>query len=50
MMLAGASVVGLGSVVRRSGPGVFSQICDGIQKYLERKNIENVSELVGIAH
>ena len=48
MMMAGASAVEIGSAVY-TGLELFEEICDGISKYLERKNM-GLDEIVGIAH
>lgn len=50
VMLAGASAVQLGSVIAYQGLTIFNTICVGIKNYLERKNLKNVMEIVGLAH
>jgi dihydroorotate dehydrogenase (NAD+) catalytic subunit len=49
-MLAGASAVQLGSVIASEGLASFDMICSGIQRYLMRKNVKSVMEIIGIAH
>ena len=49
-MLAGASVVQLGSVIGYEGITAFRNISCGIKKYLESKGFNKVTEIVGLAH
>ena len=49
-MLAGASVVQLGSVIGYEGITAFRNISCGIKKYLENKGFKKVTEIVGLAH
>ncbi|HEX5457633.1 MAG TPA: dihydroorotate dehydrogenase [Candidatus Nitrosotalea sp.] len=48
-LLAGASAVQIGSAVGERWTGVFSEINNGISKYMEKKNYKKLSEMVGIA-
>jgi len=47
-MLAGASAVQIGSAVGEKWTGVFSDINNGISKYMEKKGFSKISEVVGI--
>jgi dihydroorotate dehydrogenase (NAD+) catalytic subunit len=49
-MLAGASAIQLSSVIGHEGVGTFQKINLGVKKYLERKRLKTLSELVGLAH
>jgi dihydroorotate dehydrogenase (NAD+) catalytic subunit len=49
-MLAGASAIQLSSVIGHEGVATFQKINLGIKKYLERKGLKNLSDLVGLAH
>jgi dihydroorotate dehydrogenase (NAD+) catalytic subunit len=49
-MLAGASAVQIGSAIAYEGLGVFRSIITGLKLYLEKKQLENAGELVGLAH
>ena len=49
-MLAGASVVQLGSVIGYHGITAFKNISWGIQKYLENKGFKKATEIIGLAH
>jgi len=47
-ILAGASAVQIGSAVGEKWTGVFSDINNGISKYMEKKGFSKISEVVGI--
>ena len=49
-MIAGASAVQIGSVLGSKGPRIFNQITKALKNYIERKNLKNISEIIGIAH
>jgi dihydroorotate dehydrogenase (NAD+) catalytic subunit len=49
-MLAGASAIQRGSVIGYEGFGAFQRICLGLKRYLDRKGMKNLKELVGLAH
>jgi dihydroorotate dehydrogenase (NAD+) catalytic subunit len=48
-ILAGASAVQIGSALVDKWGGVFSEINNGISKYMEKKNFSKINEMVGIA-
>ena len=48
-LLAGSSAVQIGSAVGEKWTRVFSEVNDGISKYMEKKNYKKISEMVGIA-
>lgn len=48
-ILLGASIVEIGTAVMRNGFRIIEDLIDGVQVYLEEKNIANVSDLVGKA-
>jgi dihydroorotate dehydrogenase (NAD+) catalytic subunit len=50
MMLAGASLVGVGTAVGDRGADVFQKICDEMQEWGTAEGIKNVAELVGGMH
>lgn len=50
MMLAGASLIGIGTAVSRRGGDVFQKVCDEMQYWCTNEGIDNVSELVGGMH
>jgi dihydroorotate dehydrogenase (NAD+) catalytic subunit len=50
MMMAGASLVGVGSATYYHGMKVFKEIAGGLEKYMDDNKIENLKEIVGAAH
>jgi len=50
MLLAGATLIGLGSAVYYQGMEVFGKINQGMTAYLNQKGYASVSEIVGRAH
>ncbi|TLX83456.1 MAG: dihydroorotate dehydrogenase [Thaumarchaeota archaeon] len=48
-ILAGASAVQIGSALVDKWVGVFSEINDGISKYMEKKNFSKIKDMIGIA-
>jgi dihydroorotate dehydrogenase (NAD+) catalytic subunit len=49
-MIGGASAVQIGSILGSSGPKIFTHITKDLKKYVEKKGLRNISELIGIAH
>lgn len=49
-LLAGASAVQIGTAISAIGPAVFEKVARGISKYLKRKGLRSVSEIVGLSH
>jgi len=47
---AGASAVQIGTAIAVEGLTVFKQVANGIEAFLEQKNIGSVRELVGLSH
>lgn len=50
MMLAGASLVGVGSAWYRHGFGIYEKIKTDLRQYMKENKIESLKELVGGAH
>jgi dihydroorotate dehydrogenase (NAD+) catalytic subunit len=50
MMLAGASLVGIGTAVGERGVDVFSKVRDEMQLWCTNEGVENISDLVGAMH
>jgi len=50
MMMAGASLVGVGSAIYFKGFGVFDEIKTGLREYMAKDNIKDLKEIVGAAH
>jgi dihydroorotate dehydrogenase (NAD+) catalytic subunit len=50
MIMAGANLLGVGSAVYYRGNDVFKKINDEIEGYMAKNGIENLSDLIGVAH
>jgi dihydroorotate dehydrogenase (NAD+) catalytic subunit len=50
MMMAGATLVGVGSATYFKGIGVFEEIKTGLREYMKNENITKLQDIVGIAH
>ncbi|EKD76470.1 MAG: hypothetical protein ACD_43C00098G0002 [uncultured bacterium] len=50
MMLAGGTLVGVGSAVFWRGAEVFGKINDEMKQYMKKKKINTLTELIGKAH
>lgn len=50
MMMAGATLVGVGAATYTKGMKVFQEINKGLSEYMQKENIKNLKELVGIVH
>lgn len=50
LMLAGASLLGIGTAVAYRGIGVFKSVCDEMARWCEAEGVKNVSELIGSMH
>ena len=50
MIMAGASVVSIGSAIYYEGINVFKKICDGMEEFMKKEGFENVGEMVGVAN
>lgn len=50
MMMAGASAVSLGTAIHYNGMGVFSDVCNGMKKWLKDNGYKSVKDIIGIAH
>ncbi len=49
-LMAGASAVGVGTVVWKRGPEVFEKITKELSDFLDKKNYSKVEEIIGLAH
>ncbi len=50
MIMAGATLVGVGSAVYYHGPEVFEKITEEMEKIMKEQNIKSLTEIRGIAH
>lgn len=49
-MMAGASLIGIGAAVYTRGPDAFKLICSEMNEWLEKHNIKDLDEIIGVAH
>jgi len=50
LMLAGASLIGIGSAVSRFGAEVFDKVCEEMQLWCTNEGVDNISDMVGAMH
>lgn len=50
LMLAGASLIGIGTAIADRGGDVFTQVCDEMQLWCTNEGVENVSDMIGGMH
>ncbi|MEK7109959.1 MAG: dihydroorotate dehydrogenase, partial [Patescibacteria group bacterium] len=50
MMMAGATLVGVGSAVYLRGYKIYQEILTGLKKYIEEEKIDDIKKLIGAAH
>jgi len=50
MMLAGATIVGIGSAIYIHGYSIYQKIIKELENYLVTNNIKNIKSLIGAAH
>ncbi len=50
MMMAGATLIGVGTATYLKGMKIYAQLKQELSEYLQKENIKNLKELVGIAH
>ena len=50
MMLAGASLVGIGTAVGTRGGDIFQKVANEMNQFCEEEGIKNISEMVGAMH
>ncbi len=50
MMLAGATLVGVGTAIYRHGFKVIDKIKTDLETYMQANKIKSLTELVGLAH
>lgn len=50
MMMAGATLVGVGSSVYLRGYKIYKEILTGLKEFMKQENIKNIKNLIGMAH
>lgn len=50
MFMAGATMIGVGSAIYTKGLKVYTEINEGIKKYLVENHYKSIKDLIGLAH
>jgi dihydroorotate dehydrogenase (NAD+) catalytic subunit len=50
VLMAGASLYGMGSVVYQKGLGIFREIDENLKRFLQNNNMQDASEIIGLSH
>jgi len=50
MMMAGATLVGVGSAIYFKGFGVFEEVKTGLREYMTKEKLKSLNEIIGVAH
>lgn len=50
LMLAGATLIGMGTAVSKRGPDVFKKVCDEMQYWCTNEGIDDITEMIGGMH
>lgn len=50
MMMAGATLIGVGSSVYLRGYKIYGEILTGLKEFLKKEKINDISKLIGMAH
>lgn len=50
MMMAGSTLVGIGSGVYYRGIDVFRKVCDEMQQWMIKNNVSDLQDIIGAAH
>ncbi len=50
MMMAGATLAGIGSAIYYHDIGIFKKIANDMEKWLKQNNYKNIEEVIGAAH
>ena len=50
LMLAGATLIGIGSAISRPGAEVFAEVCEGMQYWCTNEGVDDIGSMVGGMH
>lgn len=50
LMLAGASLIGIGTAVLTQGYGIFKKVCKELEAWCEKEGVKDIAELTGAMH
>ena len=49
-MMAGATLVGVGTATYFKGVGVFEEIKQGLREYMEKQHLASLNDIIGAGH
>ena len=50
LIMAGASLIGIGTAIGARGRDVFKKVCDEMSEWCDNEGIKNLTEIIGSAH
>ena len=50
LLMAGATLIGVGSAVHSRGVAALGQVCDELAQFMAAEGFDRVADLVGLAH
>jgi dihydroorotate dehydrogenase (NAD+) catalytic subunit len=50
LILAGASLIGIGTAIGDRGHGVFKKVCEEMNDWCEKEGVKDISEMIGGIH
>ncbi len=50
LMMAGASLIGIGTALWERGEDIFRKVCDEMTRWCEEEGVKDIAEIVGSAH
>lgn len=50
MIMAGASVISIGTAIYYEGMNVFNKICNGMEQFMRKEGYKKIKDMVGVAH
>lgn len=50
VVMAGATLVGVGTATYTKGMKVYDELKKGLSEYMEKEDVENLGEIIGVAH
>jgi dihydroorotate dehydrogenase (NAD+) catalytic subunit len=50
LMMAGATLVGVGTATYTKGMKVYGELCKELSDWMEKEGVKNLTEIIGVAH
>ena len=50
LMMAGASLIGIGTALAERGEDIFQKVCEEITEWCDTNNVKELTEIIGAAH